>query len=86
VTVVRQTNTATLAVTWGPTVYLRPGPATLWTLLHESCHVEQVATQGHFHFLRRYLWETVRRGYTRNRFEVAANACAHAYYVSRRDM
>lgn len=40
---------------------------------HEWEHVLQVRALGWFRFYRDYLLETWRVGYTRNRFEIAAN-------------
>lgn len=39
---------------------------------HELKHVEQYRENGFFLFLIRYLYESARRGYHQNRFEVAA--------------
>ena len=43
-------------------------------LLHELQHVRQFQTVVGFPF--RYLWESIRRGYVDNRFEVEARAVA----------
>jgi len=45
-------------------------------LLHELRHVDQFEASAAFPVL--YLWESVRRGYVRNRFEVEARAFASA--------
>jgi hypothetical protein len=45
-------------------------------LLHEIRHVAQFQASATFPLL--YLWESVRRGYVRNRFEVDARAYAAA--------
>jgi hypothetical protein len=45
-------------------------------LLHELRHVAQFQSVPAFPF--RYLWESVRRGYERNRFEADARAYAAA--------
>lgn len=39
---------------------------------HELVHVEQFRQFGFWNFLGRYLWETVRKGYYMNKFEVEA--------------
>ena len=39
---------------------------------HELCHVQQYKKYGFFNFLLRYLWESVRRGYYNNKYEVEA--------------
>jgi hypothetical protein len=46
-------------------------------LLHELGHVEQFLASGAFPF--RYVWESLRHGYHRNRYEIEAQA----YAVSR---
>ncbi|HVX40118.1 MAG TPA: hypothetical protein VHB25_11135 [Gemmatimonadaceae bacterium] len=43
-------------------------------LLHELRHVDQFEASAAFPLL--YLWESVRRGYVKNRFEVEARAFA----------
>lgn len=39
---------------------------------HELCHVQQYRQHGYIGFVAKYLWESMRRGYHNNRFEVAA--------------
>ena len=39
---------------------------------HELCHVKQYQENGFLGFLFLYLLESIRRGYTNNRFEVEA--------------
>ena len=41
-------------------------------LKHELCHVHQYQQHGFFGFLIKYLWETMRKGYYNNKFEVEA--------------
>ena len=41
-------------------------------LKHELCHVRQYRQYGFAWFIVRYLWESLRKGYYNNRFEVAA--------------
>ena len=65
------------AITLWRTVFLAPGVAWEPTLLlHEHRHVEQFASSVVFPFL--YLWESLTRGYARNRFEADADAWAAA--------
>jgi hypothetical protein len=62
-------------ITLWQTVFLAPGIA--WDptlLLHEHRHAEQFASSAVFPFL--YVWESLTRGYSRNRFEADANAWA----------
>ena len=39
---------------------------------HELCHIKQFAAHGYFLFVVKYLWESLRKGYYNNRFEVEA--------------
>ncbi len=39
---------------------------------HELCHIKQFKEHGYFLFLVKYIWESVRKGYYNNRFEVEA--------------
>ena len=41
---------------------------------HECCHVQQYQRYGFFNFLIRYLWESMRKGYYNNKYEVEARA------------
>ena len=63
------------AITLWNTVWLAPGaPCSAELLLHELRHVHQFQASPGFPI--RYLWESVRRGYSRNRFEVDARRYA----------
>ena len=62
-------------ITLWRTIWLAPeAPPAAELLLHELRHVQQF--QAHATFPLRYLWESVRRGYRHNRFEVDARAYA----------
>jgi hypothetical protein len=68
-----------VAVTWGETIHLHG--ADTKTLLrdkawlrHELKHVEQFSRHGRLTFLALYVWESIRKGYHQNRFEVEARA------------
>ena len=39
---------------------------------HERCHIEQFRRYGFIRFIFLYLWESARKGYRNNRFEVEA--------------
>ena len=39
---------------------------------HELCHIKQFKDHGYFLFVVKYLWESLRKGYYNNRFEVEA--------------
>ena len=39
---------------------------------HELCHIEQFKRYGFFRFAMMYLWESMRKGYYKNKYEVEA--------------
>lgn len=41
-------------------------------LKHELCHVEQFKKYGFIGFIMRYLWESLKKGYYNNKYEVEA--------------
>ena len=41
---------------------------------HELCHIQQFRQYGYVVFIVKYLWESIRKGYYNNKFEVAARA------------
>jgi hypothetical protein len=41
---------------------------------HELCHVQQFKQHGYLLFLIKYVWESLRKGYYNNKFEVEARA------------
>ncbi len=41
---------------------------------HELCHVRQYQQHGYLGFLIKYLWQSYRKGYYNNKFEVEARA------------
>jgi hypothetical protein len=62
-------------ITFGSTVFLSPAASpSVRLLLHELGHVRQYRRDKTFAI--RYLWESVCRGYSRNRFEVEADQFA----------
>jgi hypothetical protein len=64
-------------ITLWRTVFLADGCVpSVELLLHELGHVRQFAARRDFPL--RYIWESVRRGYHRNRFEREAQAFAEA--------
>ncbi len=70
----RSTN---VAMVLGETIHLYGVPKTdfladeKW-LKHELCHIKQFKHYGYFNFVVKYLWESLRKGYYNNRFEVEA--------------
>lgn len=62
-------------ITLGTTVYIASHEAaSVRLMLHELGHVRQFRRDKTFPI--RYLWESVRRGYSRNRFELEADQFA----------
>ena len=41
-------------------------------LKHELCHVKQFQENGYVIFIAKYLWESIKRGYYNNKYEVEA--------------
>lgn len=39
---------------------------------HELCHIRQFKQHGYFTFIIKYVWESMRKGYYHNRYEVEA--------------
>ena len=39
---------------------------------HELCHIKQFKEHGYVGFITKYIWESIRKGYYNNRFEVEA--------------
>jgi hypothetical protein len=63
------------AITLGRTIFLAPGTRLdPELLLHELRHVQQFAERKTFPL--RYIWESLRRGYRLNRYEVDARSYA----------
>jgi hypothetical protein len=66
-----------VALTLGSTVHLHRTEAACFLadlawVRHELKHVEQFRRYGFLRFLALYGWESLRKGYYRNRFEVEA--------------
>jgi hypothetical protein len=43
-------------------------------LKHELVHIKQFQQHGYLPFIIKYLWESIRKGYTNNKYEVEARA------------
>ncbi len=43
---------------------------------HETCHLRQFHQYGFFSFILMYLWESARKGYYNNKYEVEARKAA----------
>jgi len=71
----RKLKVNSVAITIGQTIYLHNVSAetfrndTKW-LTHELEHVKQFRRYGFFNFIFRYLWESIRKGYYNNKFEI----------------
>lgn len=39
---------------------------------HEVCHLKQFQKHGHFNFILKYLWVSLRHGYYQNKYEQEA--------------
>lgn len=39
---------------------------------HETCHLQQFKKHGNFIFIVKYLWESMKRGYHNNKYEIEA--------------
>jgi hypothetical protein len=69
-------------ITLGSVIWLAPGVALdPELLLHELAHVRQFARGRAFPMW--YVWESLRRGYTRNRFEAEVDAFARRVLAER---
>lgn len=73
----KKLNATAVAVVLGKTIHLHNTSKTaflndeLW-LKHELCHIKQFKEYGYFLFVVKYLWESLRKGYYNNLFEVEA--------------
>ena len=66
-----------MAITIGRTIHLHNTTraeflANKRWVKHELCHVEQDRRHGFLKFLCMYLWESMRKGYRKNKYEVEA--------------
>jgi hypothetical protein len=66
-----------VAIVFGHTIHLHNSTEQQFVqnkrwLKHELCHVKQYERYGFAGFIMRYLWESLRKGYRNNRFEVEA--------------
>ena len=72
-------NSKRAAIVFGQTIHLHNisrdqflGNTRL--MKHELCHVKQYQQYGFLPFLWKYLLESIRNGYTKNKFEIEARA------------
>lgn len=70
-------NTSSVAIVIGKTIHLANSTKEdlitneKW-LKHELCHVNQFKKYGFVNFIYKYLIESIKRGYYKNKFEVEA--------------
>jgi hypothetical protein len=73
----KKLKTSAVAMVLGKTIHLHNASKAEFLLdekwvKHELCHIKQFKEHGYFGFLVKYLWESLRKGYYNNRFEVEA--------------
>lgn len=72
-----QLRTSSVAMVIGSTIHLHNTTKqeflqnTAW-VKHELCHVQQFKQHGFVGFIAKYLWESIKKGYYNNKFEVEA--------------
>ena len=73
----KKLKSSTAAIVIGNTIYLHNTTKTDFLLnerwvKHELCHIAQFRQYGTFNFIVMYLWESLKNGYFKNKFEEAA--------------
>ena len=75
----KKLNTSAVAMVIGSTIHLHNTTTseflkdTRW-VKHELCHLRQYKQHGTIGFIVKYLWESLKKGYYDNHFEVEARA------------
>lgn len=70
-------NTSSVAIVFGNTIHLWNSSKEdflqnkKW-LKHELCHIRQYKQYGNLGFIIKYVWESLKKGYYNNKFEVEA--------------
>jgi hypothetical protein len=77
-------NSSQVAIVVGDTIHLYRTSAdeflsNLKWVRHEMCHIKQFRELGFMNFIMHYLWESVRKGYYNNRFEVEAREAEQSW-------
>lgn len=73
----RKLKASSVAIVFGRTIHLWNSSKEdflkneRW-LKHELCHIRQYKQHGYLGFIAKYLWESLRKGYYNNKFEVEA--------------
>lgn len=70
-------GTAAVAIVLGKTIHLHNTSKADFLLderwvKHERCHIKQFKEHGYIGFILKYIWESIKKGYFNNRFEVEA--------------
>ncbi len=73
----RKLGKTSVAIVLGNTIHLRNVSESSFLknekwLRHELCHIRQFERYGFIGFIARYLWESLRKGYYHNKYEVEA--------------
>jgi len=73
----KKLKSSTVAIVIGNTIHLHNTTKSDFLLnerwvKHELCHIAQYKQYGTFNFIIMYLWETLKKGYYKNKFEEAA--------------
>ena len=71
-------GTKSVAMVLGKTIHLHNTTKSAFLqdekwVKHELCHIKQFKQHGYVGFIVKYLWESLRKGYYKNRFEVEAD-------------
>jgi hypothetical protein len=75
----KKLRSSAVAIVLGKTIHLHSTTKEVFLkddkwVKHELCHVQQFKQHGYIGFIAKYLWESVKKGYYNNKFEVAARA------------
>ena len=70
-------GTSAVAIVLGKTIHLHNTSKADFLLderwvNHELCHIKQFKEHGYIGFILKYIWESIKKGYFNNRFEVEA--------------
>ena len=73
----KKLKSSTVAIVIGNTIHLHNTTKSDFLLnerwvKHELCHIAQYRQYGTFNFIIMYLWESLKKGYFKNKFEEAA--------------
>ena len=68
---------SSVAIVFGSTIHLWNSSKSAFLknerwVKHELCHIRQYKQHGYLGFIAKYLWESLRKGYYNNKFEVEA--------------